>query len=1082
MIENEQRVRLPRLLLNELDTGGNTLKESARLHPSKLSIDLNMQPLSTATMIIPEEDPDIVMHDFVEIYNQHGSCGIFRVVDIQPAYGKNRTLTLNQALDVLNDAVYPSNTEEFSGTVSAFLAKLIGAQKQKIGNTAYWQLGTVADTGTWHQEFNYDNVLELIKQITSEHEDYYYTFDFGVFPWRLNVVARNDDVLTEFRANRNIDSCKVTLNDSDQCTRLYLSITTKSTVTEGGRTAGKKSTVTFEVHDDPQGQADWGVIEKTAGIETDKVPASQKAAWVQGYFERHRDPTVQISIDGRDLKEQTGESIDEMHLGRVCRAALPRYNTTFLERIVTVSYPDALRQPDKVSISMANKRQTTEDNIASAQKEAKRAGGGGGAAKQQAENNATEIEFQKIRYDLQVVKDEKRFAVIATESWYEQMEGGGETLVGQYTSNVETTARKLTSAFNVTGVKLDDNGDPVVDEETGDYVFDGSHNSLSSQVSQTASELRSEVSRATGAESNLSSSITQTAGEIRTEVSKKVDKTTYNSYVSQTATEIAAKVGKTDVTITDNGISITGVSGTLDISGLRTKVGALEADHVSTDDLDATNAVITNLKSGASSFTGLSCTGNISTGSITSVGGFTTNSGTFTGHTVKISNVNSATFLGLGDLTLDHSHGITCSADASGQVTITLGAAQSSNGSDSFNMAATTWYAGRVTAFKSAVSSALGNAKWNASGGVSIYASLDTANKRVNVTSATASVTYPGDTSPTSVSIGLGNLDVSTALDAYYADAQGAMGVTSSWNDNVLTFSAAVSTKKTDTVTITASHSCVYNSSTHEYTVTGSALADGEIVKTSTGTGSGTQAYEDGKADGKGTITGITQRQTATYSETDKEYTVYATASGTKVSNTDGKYDAQLYVSGSLAYSHGHRIGVAEGEGHFTPATVTLQGSSYGSITPIGTAHSFDYTHLYKAGSSATYYQGNGSTVTGRGTSVTVTPVGTAYRYRYRKLYDDASATANVVWAYVSDSSGSVVRYAAGSQVTYYKGDGSTVTGRGDTVTVTKQGATQWAYVANSSGGTTYYDAGSAITGLYYAGSADSTHYYTKNT
>lgn len=819
MIENEQRVRLPRLLLNELDTGGNTLKEAARLHPSKLSIDLNMQPLSTATMIIPEEDPDIVMHDFVEIYNQHGSCGIFRVVDIQPAYGKNRTLTLNQALDVLNDAVYPSNTEEFSGTVSAFLAKLIGAQKQKIGTTAYWQLGTVADTGTWHQEFNYDNVLELIKQITSEHEDYYYTFDFSVFPWRLNVVARNDDVLTEFRANRNIDSCKVTLNDSDQCTRLYLSITTKSTVTEGGRTAGKKSTVTFEVHDDPQGQADWGVIEKTAGIETDKVPASQKAAWVQGYFERHRDPTVQISIDGRDLKEQTGESIDEMHLGRVCRAALPRYNTTFLERIVTVSYPDALRQPDKVGISMANKRQTTEDNIASAQKEAKRAGGGGGAAKQQAENNATEIEFQKIRYDLQVLKDEKRFAVIATESWYEQMETGGETLVGQYTSNVETTARKLTSAFNVTGVKLDKNGDPVIDEETGDYVFDGSNNSLSSQISQTAAEIRSEVTRATGAESSLSSSISQTAGEIRTEVSKKVDKTTYNSYVSQTATEIAAKVGKTDVSITDNGISITGVSGTLDISGLRTSVGALEADHVTSDSLDAVDAKITNLTSGATTATSIKATNlygtNLSASNLT----VDSRLGVWSTPSMGSASVDGSVFAS-SQLKLDHSHTVSASADSTGLVTITVGKAQTTNGTDSFNMAATTWYAGRVTAFKNAVSSAMGNAKWNASGGVSIYASLDTANKRVNVTSAAASITYPGDSSPTSVNISLGNLDVSTALDAYYTDA-----------------------------------------------------------------------YETGKADGKGTITGITQRQIATYSETEKEYTVYATASGTKVSNTDGKYE-----------------------------------------------------------------------------------------------------------------------------------------------------------------------------------------------
>jgi len=362
-------------------------------------------------------------------------------------------------------------------------------------------------------------------------------------------------------------------------------------------------------------------------------------------------------------------------------------------------------------------------------------------------------------------------------------------------------------------------------------------------------------------------------------------------------------------------------------------------------------------------------------------------------------------------LKLDHSHTVSASADSTGLVTITVGKAQTTNGTDSFNMAATTWYAGRVTAFKNAVSSAMGNAKWNASGGVSIYASLDTANKRVNVTSAAASITYPGDSSPTSVNISLGNLDVSTALDAYYTDA-----------------------------------------------------------------------YETGKADGKGTITGITQRQIATYSETEKEYTVYATASGTKVSNTDGKYDTQLAVSGSLAYNHGHRIGVAEGEGHFTPATVTLQGAAHAAITPIGTPHKFSYTHLYYGGGSVTYYQGNGSTVTGRGSSVSVTPIGSPHRLRYTKLYKTQSATAEVQWAYVSDSSGPTTWYGAGTAKTYYLGDGSTVTGRGDTVTATKQGNSQWAYVSDSDGSTTYYSAGTQITGLYDAGTPDSSTYYTKNT
>ena len=198
--------------------------------------------------------------------------------------------------------------------------------------------------------------------------------------------------------------------------------------------------------------------------------------------------------------------------------------------------------------------------------------------------------------------------------------------------------------------------------------------------------------------------------------------------------------------------------------------------------------------------------------------------------------------------------------------------------------------------------------------------------------------------------------------------------------------------------------------------------------------------------------------------------------------------------SGTEAYT----AGVTDGEGKFTLTSVTLQGSAYGDITPIGTAHKFTYTHLYKAGtaatyynagSSITYYRGNGSSVTGRGDSVSVTPIGTAHKLKYTKLYKTQSATAEAQWAYVADSNGTTTWYSAGTATTYYKGNGSSVTGRGGTVTlteqgsavsVTKQGDTQWAYVADSSGATTYYDAGTKVTGLRRAGTVNSTDYYLK--
>ena len=474
MNEN-MRVRLPRLLKKELNADGKTLKERARLSPDDVQITLNLQPLSTVSMRVPENSPDIVMHDWAEVYNQHGSVGIYRVVSIQPSYGKELNLTLNHAMDVLNDSIYPGELK-FSGTVSQFISQMLNAQTQKLGNVAYWQIGTIDDTGAWACDISYDNILDLLKEIPEEHQDFMYTFDFSVFPWKLNLVRKPDAVLTEFRLNRNIESCKPNITDTELCTRLYLSITSYT-----GTGDTRKSTTTFEVHDDAAAQDDWGVVCKPVGIDTDKVPLSQKSAWIADYFERHHSPTVQISVDGKELNELTGETIDEMHMGYLCRVALPRYNTIFNERIVTIKYPNALKRPTTVSVSMANKRETTEDSIASAHKEAKKASKSGSSAKKKADNNSATINEKDVIYN----------------------------------RTLEATDKKIVSTMTATGVKLDANNNPMVDAN-GKYVFDdtGAGATLYSRVTATAGALATEVQTRTQQGQTLQSSITQEANKI----------------------------------------------------------------------------------------------------------------------------------------------------------------------------------------------------------------------------------------------------------------------------------------------------------------------------------------------------------------------------------------------------------------------------------------------------------------------------------------------------------------------------------------------------------------------------------------
>ena len=443
------RVRLPRHLNRyELAGDGVTFPEVRRLHPSALSIDLSLYPLSTATMTLPERDGGMKVHDFVELYNQHGSVGIFQVTSIESGYNGEIKLNLNHALDTLNDAVWipgaasssgvsqgaaevdydgPGGNssdgtggdgtggeggdgtggegtggdggsggsgggsggssgiekeEEFNDTVEAYLTRALTFQTQGVLSggvlTPFWQLGScsvkIGNTQTdakVHKKMRFNNILEVVSGIAKEYEDYWFTFDFTTFPWTLNFVRRDDTVMSEFRLRRNISSLTVNLDDQDMCTVLYLSATWIDE--KDGKSRNEQR---YYRYNDPTGQYNWGDIVKTAGLESSYKPGSSDwesfiTWWVQEYFEQHRNPAVQIDLDGLDLKETTGVSLDEAHLGRVCRVALPDYGETLLQRVVEVSYPDAIHQPQVVKLSLSNRRETAEDSIASAAKNAK---------------------------------------------------------------------------------------------------------------------------------------------------------------------------------------------------------------------------------------------------------------------------------------------------------------------------------------------------------------------------------------------------------------------------------------------------------------------------------------------------------------------------------------------------------------------------------------------------------------------------------------------------------------------------------------------------------------------------------------
>lgn len=344
-------VRLPRVLKSDLT-------EAFRLRPVEMSITLNLREDSTATITLPDDAQDVPVRTFLELFTPRGSAGIFRVTDTSRNVFNQRVLTLKSGIATLEDSVYRVQ-EDYEGTVQAFLAAVLGYQ-----TVTRWQLGTVADGSTVYKRsgINYNSLADLIRGLSDDDVDHYFETDYTTTPWTLHYRAVPTSVGCEMRLSRSVRTVQIVRNDAELCTRLYLSVSSDLVETE------------LRTYNDEDAQAIYGIVEKTADVNAADV--ADPDAWAARYMREHKAPAVQITIDGYELARLTGDSWDEYSLGKLCRVNLS--GELLEERVVSVTYPDPLGEPDLVQVQLATKAATASGAIANLVR--KSGGGGGGGA------------------------------------------------------------------------------------------------------------------------------------------------------------------------------------------------------------------------------------------------------------------------------------------------------------------------------------------------------------------------------------------------------------------------------------------------------------------------------------------------------------------------------------------------------------------------------------------------------------------------------------------------------------------------------------------------------------------------------
>lgn len=326
-------VKNPRLL-------DGSLNEMARLQPSRLSVTENLTPLSTAELTLPMSEATPVVRQFVELYDQNGSMGIYRVAAARTDYGQMQTVSLEHGICTLEDCTAPEEAE-LSGSMRTILTAILSWQ-----HDVWWQLGDVDVPEDAAFALSEGNQIALQALIDAAALCYGYAlvFDQTTSPWTLHLRALPTEVTSECRLARNVSAVGIAWDESELCTRVT------SSLLENGYMDGP--TV-----------SEWGVISRPLDV-TEDATAEAAAQLAAEYLDAHKDPRISVEIDALELGALTGEPYDSFALGGLCRVALPDWGVTAIERIVSAYRPDVYGAPEEVQLTLSTMVRSTQASLA----------------------------------------------------------------------------------------------------------------------------------------------------------------------------------------------------------------------------------------------------------------------------------------------------------------------------------------------------------------------------------------------------------------------------------------------------------------------------------------------------------------------------------------------------------------------------------------------------------------------------------------------------------------------------------------------------------------------------------------------
>lgn len=555
---------------------GHSLTPQRRVPLEALSLRLSERE-STGNMV-PVSMDGIGIGSWLMDDTEPGRGIVWRVRSIRTAYATaTPTVQLEHVIGCLRDRILfgEYGPKEMGGSDTVTAEQAI---RFILGKQSDWRLGRCDYSFNAPYKFDGENLFDALGKITGTLEDAWWDLDTSVYPFVINILRRQDGAACEMRPGRNLSALSRTIDTSGMYTRFYpigkddLHISTEF--------VGRNENA-------------YGIRERVE-VDQEVTTEAELIRWANEMLDKHAQPVVDITAEGLELAAATGESLDKLTLGRVCRIPLAEFGTIIEERITQLEYTDKVREPERVRVTMSN-QQTDRDILRLIADEMKNGGGRGGrggrsSAKQAKEDHAwfedTDKHVAMVATGI-IGKDAQGNPNWSRLSRLEVNEDGiyGEvksvqndvlinsTLIKANENRITLEAKRFTDGQALLSAKIQVEADRIT-QEVRNRQTQGEN--LSSRITQTANAITMEVKRASAAEGQLSSRITVNANGIST----KVEKNGVISAINQTSES---------VTISARKINLDGYVTTSQLNAATARIDSLVNGTTTANTLRATN-------------------------------------------------------------------------------------------------------------------------------------------------------------------------------------------------------------------------------------------------------------------------------------------------------------------------------------------------------------------------------------------------------------------------------------------------------------------------------------------------------------